>query len=117
MTLQKIIEILKAKVVLNFNNDVAPDIQWACSADFMSDVLFFITPDSVLITGLTQPQVIRTAEITGIKTIVFVQDKKPQKETLELARQKKIPLLTTPLSMFTACGRLYAEGLRSCPKK
>lgn len=116
MELHKIIKLLDA-VVIPDTDDSEVDIQWAYSSDLMSDVLFFAAADCILITGLTQPQVIRTAEIADIKTVVFVQNKNPDKETVELAKKKKIPLLVTPLSKFAACGKLYTEGLRDCPKK
>lgn len=118
MTLRRIAEILEATVLLNPDNlDIT--IQWAYSGDLMSDVLFYFysAPNSILITGLTQPQVIRTAAIAGIKGIIFVQNKKPNKETVEFAKQKKIHLLSTPYCMYTAAGRLFEEGLPGCPQK
>jgi predicted transcriptional regulator len=117
VTLKKIAKILEAIIVLNLDNLEDINIQWACSADLMSDVLFYYAPHSILITGLTQPQVVTTAEIAGIKSIVFVQNKKPPKETVELAEQKRIALLTTPYCMYTASGKLFQEGLPGCPKK
>jgi len=117
MTLKKIAEILKANVISNSDNLEDINIQWACSADLMSDVLFYYAPHSILITGLTQPHVVTTAEIAGIKSIVFVQNKKPAKETVELAKQKRIALLTTPHCMYVASGKLFQEGLPGCPKK
>jgi predicted transcriptional regulator len=117
VTFKKIAEILEATVILNPGNLDDINIQWACSADLMSDVLFYYTPHSILITGLTQPHVVTTAEIAGIESIVFVQNKKPAKETVELARQKKVALLTTPHCMYIAAGRLFQEGLPGCPKK
>jgi len=116
VTLKKIVEVIEATVILNQDNlDI--NIQWGYSGDLMSDVLFYCTPHSILITGLTQPQVVTTAEVVGIKAIVFVQNKKPARETIELASQKKIPLLTTPYCMFVASGKLFQEGLPGCPKK
>lgn len=116
MKLKRIAEILEATFVSNPDNlDI--NIQWACSADLMSDVLYYFAPNSILITGLIKPQVIRTAEIAGIKSIVFVQNKKPDKDTIELAEQKKIPLLITPLCTYTASGKLFQAGLQGCPKK
>ena len=85
-----------------------------CGCDLMSDVLSFIKPNSLLLTGLTNPQVIRTAEMADIKAICFIRGKKPDKETVELAKSKNIPLLLTDLPMFEACGRLYKEGLAGC---
>lgn len=114
MTLKKVIEILEAGVVLD-SGDMSTEILSVCSSDLMSDLLHFANrPKSLLITGLINSQVVRTAEISEIKAIAFVLNKKPEREAIELARQKGIPLIVTRLSRFTACGRLYAEGLRSC---
>ncbi len=114
MTLGKVTEILEAEVVLN-TGDMETDFRSVCSSDLMSDLLHFSSkPRSLLITGLNNTQVIRTAEIADIKAVVFVLDKRPDRETVEMARQKGITLLVTRLSRFTACGRLYAQGLGSC---
>jgi predicted transcriptional regulator len=80
----------------------------------MSDVLAFAKPGSLLLTGLTNPQVVRTAEMADLRAICFVRGKKPEKETIEMAESKDIPLLVTPLPMFESCGRLYREGLPGC---
>jgi predicted transcriptional regulator len=116
MVLKEIIKILNATVI---TESIDPDmeIRSACSADMMSAVLYYHTPDSLLITGLAQLQVIRTAEIAGIKTIVFVLNKKPSENIIELAEQKKINLLGTPLCMYTASGKLFQSGLPSCLSK
>jgi predicted transcriptional regulator len=90
------------------------EISMSCGSDLMSDVLAFIKPDSLLLTGLVNPQVIRTAEMAEVAAICFVRGKLPQKETVKLANEKKLPLLTTKLSMYESCGRLYREGLPSC---
>jgi predicted transcriptional regulator len=116
MILKDITEILNAEVVVA-PADTNIQIQCACSADLMSDVLFYCTPNSILITGLTQRHVVRTAEIIGIKGIVFIQNKKPDKETIALAEEKKIPLFITPFCMYGASGKLYEAGLRGCPKQ
>lgn len=116
VTLKQIAEILEATVITGPDGlDVA--IQSACSADMMSAVLYYHTPHSMLITGLTQPHVVRTAEIAGIRSIVFVLDKKPDEATIELARQKNIPLLCTRFCMYTASGKLYEAGLPGCLNK
>ena len=112
MTLKEIARILEADIIVD-SDDLDVHINNACSADMMSAVLYYHTPDSLLITGLIQPHVIRTAEIAGIKSIVFVLNKKPDERTVELARQKNIPLLSTSCCMYTASGRLYQSGLRS----
>ena len=116
MTLKKIAEILEATIIANpGHTDI--EIQNACSADMMSAVLYYHTPNSLLITSLIQPHVIRTAEIAGIKSIVFVLDKKPDAHLIELAQEKKIPLLCTPYCMYTASGRLFKAGLPGCLEK
>ena len=116
MTLKKIAEILEADVIGDTEN-LNINIQSACSADMMSAVLYYHTPNSLLITGLTQPHVIRTAEIAGIKSIVFVLDKKPDAQTIELARSKNISLLSTSYCMYTSSGKLYEAGLPGCLHK
>ena len=114
MTLGKVTEILEGEVVLT-TEDIETEILSVCSSDLMSDLLHFTSrPKSLLITGLNNTQVIRTAEIADIKAVVFVLDKRPDREAVEMARQKGITLIVTRLSRFTACGRLYAGGLGSC---
>jgi predicted transcriptional regulator len=117
VTIRKIIEILKANVVANDDAIDSIDIIGACSADLMSEVLYHGVPNSLLITSLVKPQVVRTAEIAGIKSIVFTQNKKPDRETIELAERKKIPLLVTPYSMYTASGMLFQAGLDCIQEK
>jgi predicted transcriptional regulator len=112
MTLTEIQKILDA-VTLSKNTDGTLNILSAYGADLMSDVLAFSIADSLLITHLTNTQVIHTADIAEIKAIVFVQGKRPDMEIIALADAKKIPLMVTGFSMFDSCGRLYERGLRS----
>ena len=77
----------------------------------MSDVLAYVKDQSLLLTGLVNPQVIRTAEMMDFVCIVFVRGKRPDPAMIELASEYGIVLLTTRHRMFTACGRLYAAGL------
>jgi len=112
--LQKIIELLEAVVLAN-GHQTDLDVQWACATDLMSEVLYYSHHNSVLLTGLTKAQVIRTAEIADIKIVVFTRGKEPDIETIRLAKEKGITLLVTPLSLFSASGRLYEEGLQCCP--
>ena len=113
MTLQKIKELLNATVI-NDSIDMQMEIASACSADMMSTVMYYHTAKSLLITGLAQPSVIRTAEMAGIQAIVFVLDKKPDPNIIELADLKNIPLLSTPYCMYTASGKLFEAGVPSC---
>lgn len=116
MTLSEIIEALEAKVLLNpIGNDLAVDR--ACASDLMSDVLTFATPGAVLLTGLTTPQTVYTAEMADVHVICYVRGKKPQGETLRLAEEKGVVLLSTDLPMYESCGRLYLRGLRGCVER
>ena len=84
-----------------------------CGADLMSDVLASIQPGALLLTGLCNPQVVRTAEIADIPAIVLVRGKMPPRETVDLANEEHIPLISSPFGMFEICGRLYHAGLPS----
>lgn len=112
MTLAEIKEILEAGVVLA--GPLEREIKMGCGCDLMSDVLAFIKSDSLLLTGLTHPQVVRTAEVAEVVAICFVRGKRPPEETIDLAREKGIPLLTTHLPLYESCGRLYEHGLLGC---
>ena len=110
MKVNEIIAILKAEV-LN-EGDMDQEVKSACGSDMMSDVLAFVKDQSVLLTGLMNPQVVRTAEMMDMHCIIFVRGKKIDPSVVELARQKDITVLATPYRMFTACGLLYDNGLR-----
>ncbi len=106
--------IINGKNILESKDQDEIEISMACGSDLMSDVLAFIKKNSLLFTGLTNPQVIRTAEVADIVAICFVRGKKPDLETIRLARQKGIPLISTDLPMYESCGRLYEKGLPGC---
>ncbi len=110
MNINDIIKLLNASVVLEC--DLNAEIKTACGSDMMSDVLAFVKDQSVLLTGLVNPQVIRTAEMMDMICIVFVRGKTPNQTMIDLAKQKNITLLKTNLRMFTACGVLYSNGLQ-----
>ncbi len=112
MTLGEISGILEAHVITE-RTDMNKVIGRAYCADLMSDVLAFSVTQSLLITGLTNVQVVRTADVADIRAVVFVQSKRPDGDTIAMAESKNIPLLVTNLSMFETCGRLYERGLRS----
>jgi len=116
MNLKDILKILKAEAVSNVA--VAEHQLTSCHAsDLISDVLTFRGPGSLLLTGLTNLQVIRTADILDFVAICLVRGKKPQPETVALAEEKEISLFVTALSMYESCGRLYAKGLPAGAKK
>ena len=110
MTLEEVREILEAEVLVG-EERLDMEVTMACGADLLSDVLAFAKPQSLLLTGLTNPQVVRTVEIADMRALCFVRGKHPQPETLELAKEKGIPALCTFLPMYEACGRLYGHGL------
>ncbi len=87
------------------------DIRVAKASDLMSDVLAYTGPGELLLTGLTNHQVVRTCEIANVGVIVFVRGKKPADETVSLAAQCNICLLATKLSMFESCGILFSHGI------
>ncbi|HHZ01368.1 MAG TPA: hypothetical protein GX396_00315 [Tissierellia bacterium] len=111
MKVTKIIDILKAEVLMNYPDENL-EVEYGCASDLMSDVLAFANSDSMLITGLSNPQVIRTAEMMDISTVVFVRGKKPGKEILELAEENSLTILATDYSMFETCGLLFLNGLK-----
>ncbi len=113
MKLSQIIEIVEG-TVLTRTADLNKEITRACGADLMSDVLTVCKPQTLLLTGLTNPQVVRTAEVADLAAIIFVRDKKPPPETISLAEEKGIPLIAAPYTMFELCGRLYMEQMMSC---
>lgn len=111
MTIKKMQEILNAKFL--YGEELADmDAEFVFSADMMSDVLAYGGKCSVLMTGLCNPQVVRTAEMLDIVCIIFVRGKMPDENMLALARAKHIAVLATEHYMFTACGLLYEHGLR-----
>jgi predicted transcriptional regulator len=110
MKLGKILEVIEGKVISK-NVDLEMEFQMGSGADLMSDVLAFTQEGTILMTGLTNPQVVRTAEMANIKGIIFVRGKLPPQETIALAGEKGIPLLASKYTMFETCGRLYKAGL------
>ena len=87
------------------------EVHSACGSDMMSDVLAYVKDQAVLLTGLVNSQVIRTAEMMDMICIVFVRSKMPNDEMLELARDAGIVVMATDKRMYEACGLLYANGL------
>lgn len=112
MNLNEIITIAEGEVITTeLSTDV--NIHGGYCADLMSDVLAYSRPRAILLTGLTNPQVVRTAQIAEFRAIIFIRGKKPQQETIEIALQENIPLISSPLGMFELSGRLHDAGLKS----
>jgi predicted transcriptional regulator len=113
LTLHEIKELLEAEVLIG-ENQLGMEVKTAFVADLMSDVLAFATAGSLLITGLTNPQVVRTANVLDI---LMGRGKRPSQETFQLAEELNIPILTTKFILFEIAGRLYANGMRGCIEK
>ncbi len=111
MTIGTIKELLGAEVLCG-DESLEKDIHSACGSDMMSDVLAYVKDQAVLLTGLVNAQVIRTAEMMDMICIVFVRSKRPSPDMLELAAESGIVVLTTPKRMYEACGILYSNGLK-----
>ena len=104
---------LEAEVLVG-EADLDLEVTMACASDLLSDVLAFTKSESLLLTGLTNPQVMRTVDVAEIKAVCFVRGKRPPPETIELAKERNIPVLCTSLPMYESCGRLYGRGLAGC---
>ncbi|HBI73937.1 MAG TPA: hypothetical protein DDY59_12210 [Lachnospiraceae bacterium] len=111
MTIKDIKEILGAKLILG-EEWIDREVHTACGSDMMSDVLAFMKDQSVLLTGLCNLQVIRTAEMMDVVCIVFVRGKMPDATMIQMAKEREIALISTGHRMFSACGMLYEKGLR-----
>lgn len=110
MKLKEIVQVLDAKVYC-CEEKLDQEAVRACASDLMSDVLAFSKCDAVLLTGLVNFQVIRTAEMMDILCVIFVRDKEPDESVIELAKKLSIPVLSTRCTMYYASGRLYEAGL------
>jgi len=116
LKLSEIKEILKADVVVG-EDKLDIEVKTAFGADLMSDVLAFAKAGSLLLTGLTNTQVVRIANVLDIAAIILVRGKKPLAETISMARNLQIPILTTRYILFETAGRLYAKGIVGCLEK
>lgn len=110
MKIREIMDVLEAEILTGKEN-LDMEISSACGADLMSDVMAFVKENVVLLTGLVNPQVVRTAEMMDISVIIFVRGKKPEKNIISLAEELGMTILTTKHPMFIACGMLYSAGI------
>ncbi|MDO4294566.1 MAG: DRTGG domain-containing protein [bacterium] len=110
MTVKDACAVLGARVLVG-EELLEQEVRSACGSDMMSDVLAFSKDHSILLTGLCNPQVIRTAEMLDIVCIIFVRGKKPDETILQMARERNLVVLATGHRMFSACGMLYQAGL------
>ncbi len=111
MRLAEIKDLLRCEV-LTGEDDLALDVQQVVASDGMSEILAFAKSRELMITGLTNIQSIRTADIAGVSAVVYCRGKRPDKKVIEFARQKGIPVLVTQMVMFDICGILFNKGLK-----
>lgn len=111
MKVYEIKEILDAEVICG-EEFLDREVFTACGSDMMSDVLAYVKEQAVLLSGLVNPQVVRTAEMMDMQCIVFVRGKQPDEGIVQLAKDRDIVLMTTKQPMFASCGMLYEKGLR-----
>lgn len=110
MKLSEIVEVLDATVLVGEDKS-DKEIKTCGASDLMSDILAGLSEGCLLLTGLTTVQVIRTAMVAGVGAVVFVRNKKPPREVIDLAQAQELPLISSPYSMFVSCGRLHACNL------
>jgi predicted transcriptional regulator len=111
MKVKEIKEILDAEIICG-EEFLEREVFTACGSDMMSDVLAYVKEQAVLLSGLVNPQVVRTAEMMDMQCIVFVRGKQPDQGIIDLAKDRDIVLMTTKQPMFASCGMLYEKGLR-----
>lgn len=110
MKIVTIKELLNAEVLCG-EESLDNHVYSACGSDMMSDVLAYVKDQAVLLTGLVNAQVIRTAEMMDMVCIVFVRSKRPTPDMIQLAKDCGIVMLSTEMRMYEACGKLYTNGL------
>lgn len=110
MKLRQIADLLGAEVLCG-EQLLDEEAHSACGSDMMSDVLAYVKDQAVLITGLVNPQVVRTAMMMDMRCVVFVRGKRPTQDMVELASENHIAVLVSGYRMYEACGKLYAGGL------
>lgn len=110
LSLMEVQKVLDAKVLIG-HDLMHKKVSYACGSDLMSDVLAFVKEQTLLLTGLTNIHVIRTAELLDVTAIVFVRGKYPTQEIINMAVERSIALFSTGDTLYTACGKLYQAGL------
>jgi predicted transcriptional regulator len=116
VTLREVKELLEAEVVVGHDR-LDMEVKTAFAADLMSDVLAIAKAGGLLLTGLTNPQIVRTSDVLDIAAIIMVRGKVPLPETVRLAEELEIPILVTKYILFETAGKLYAKGIVGCVKQ
>ena len=111
MKLAEIKDVLQCQVLIG-EDALAMEVETVVASDGMSEILAFAHPGALMITGLTNVQSVRTADIANVRAMVYIRGKRPDAKTIDVAREKKIPVLATTLGMFDVCGILREAGLK-----
>lgn len=114
MNIGDVVKLLDGVILCGEDLADSLEVKNAYGADLMSDVLAFAKPGSLLITGLTNVQIVRTAQMMDLPAIVFVRGKRPQESTLELAQKVGVPIILVRKSMYETCGILFGAGIIPC---
>jgi len=111
MTVAEAVSLLEGQFFCG-EDSAGREITSACGADLMSDVMAFVKDRVLLLTGLVNPQVIRTAALLDIHAVIFVRGKVPSRDMIDMATDSDIILAGTKHPMFISCGKLYESGLK-----
>lgn len=112
MLLSEIVTLINGEIVVG-DLSLDLDIKYGFSSDLMSDVLAFVEGETILLTGLNNAQVVRTAEMLDVRVIAFVRGKRPNQEVIDLARESGMVIMTTQHTLFATSGILYKNGLQA----
>ena len=113
MKLKDILALLEGELFTP-DADVEVDIPCAFGSDLISDILMCTKESTLLLTGLTNPQVIRLSDMIDLLGVVFVRGKRPPQDLIDMAIERELPLITTKMTMYKSAGLLYNKDLRSC---
>ncbi|NLX71542.1 MAG: hypothetical protein GX024_11785 [Clostridiales bacterium] len=113
MKVEEIREILNAEVLAG-EDMMDLEVFSVCASDLMSDIMSYVKKQTILLTGLTNAHAIRTADMLDVNAIVFVGNKIPMPEIIDMAKERNIIILSTKYTMYEACGKLYSLGLPGC---
>ena len=112
MTLAEIKDLLHCELLVGENDCLSTKIETVVASDGMSEILAFAHPGALMITGLTNVQSVRTADIANVRAIIYIRGKRPAQTALDVAKQSDIPVLATGMGMFDVCGILRDAGLK-----
>ena len=113
MTLRDIVALLEAETLYP-DADLEREVPCAFASDMISDILMCTKEPTLLLTGLTNNQVIRLSDMIDLTAIVFVRGKRPLPDVIEMALERGLPIISTPYTLFKSSGILFGAGLRSC---